>query len=285
MKRIMALFLVGLVLLASGCVGEKAGLTTDKGLTVEKILNTLSSINSMDYGDNTTINIHAKDPVRNETLDFKESITIHALRDLTKNVSFVHGNFTIHANNHTLRMPIASYFNNTSAFINLNGTWYNLGNITRRQGELYQGTVDIKYLKKLIREKDIKIEKKGNLYVFRMNITVNELLNFLNKSSVFHGLINTSNISIKTNEGWIEMGFKEDGTPVYLRDYFNFTMTFPVPQSTVVNSTVNRSPMNPIMEVTIQDSERIFSINRPLNITKPQGIDDAEPLTGLQPGG
>ncbi len=277
MKRIMVLFLIGLVLLASGCVKEKTGLTT------EKILNTLGSINSMDYGENTTISMHAKDPVSNETLEVKEKITIHALRDFAKNVSFIRGNFTIHAKGHTISMPLESYTNSTSAFININGIWYNLRNTTRRHGELYQSTIDIKYLEKLIREKDIKLEKEGNLYVFRTNITFDELLNALNRSSAFQGLVNTSNMSIKTNRGWIEMGFKEDGTPVYLKDYLNLTMTFPVSKSMMVNST-NGSPTNPSMELIIQDSERIFSINQPLNITKPQGIDDAKPLIELPSG-
>ncbi|NJE47843.1 hypothetical protein E3E35_10655, partial [Thermococcus sp. GR7] len=84
MKKILALFLVGFVLFASGCVEEKTGLTKDK------VLNALESINSMDYGENITVSMHAKDPMTNETLDVRENITLRALIDGTKNVSLAH---------------------------------------------------------------------------------------------------------------------------------------------------------------------------------------------------
>ncbi|ASJ02422.1 hypothetical protein A3L09_03715 [Thermococcus profundus] len=272
MRKILALFIVGFVVFASGCVEEKTGLTK------EDILNALESINTMEYGENITISMHAKDPMSNETLSVRESIAIRALIDGTKNVSLVRGNVTVHANGDALYIPLEAYVNGTSAFININGTWYDVRNMTQAYEELYQGNADIKYLEKLIREKDIEIEQRGDLYVFRTNITFDELMNVLNRSTVLHNLMDMANMSVRTNEGWIEVGFKEDGTPVYLKDYFNITMTFHVSQSMIVNSTIDQSSINPSIEFIIQDSERIFSINEPLNITKPQGVENAEPL-------
>jgi hypothetical protein len=272
MRKVLALFLVGFVLLASGCVEEKTGLTK------EEVLNALSSINSMDYGENITVSMHIKDPISNETMNVREDLAFRALIDDTKNVSFLHGNVTVNVNNNTLSMPLEVYVNSTSAFMNMNGTWYDVRNMTQAYGEVYQGEADIKYIEKLIEEKDIKIEQKGDLYVFRTNITFNELLNSLNRSSIFHKLMDMANMSLRTNEGWIEVGLKEDGTPVYLKDYFNLTMTFHLSEPMVLNSTINRSSSNPSMELIIQDSERVFSVNKPLNITKPQGVDDAKSL-------
>jgi outer membrane lipoprotein-sorting protein len=259
MKKIIAALIIGVLAIASGCIGEKAGLTE------EKVLTAIQNIETASYNESFSMSVQIFEPHTNKTANI--TTTAHVIGAFNKSAGLEMGNITI--NMRTMGMNINMdwpYFTNgSSVYFNIDGKWY----LVPPTNDLYErarGSLNVDYIEKLLEEKNVTFKELDEGYAFRVNLTFWELANATNRTAYLKEAWGPlySNITINTNRGWVEVHFRNDGTPTFIETYMDVTITLSV------------SPQKPatIHEI-VHDSVILSNINEPINIKAPREIENA----------
>lgn len=259
MKKLIALFLLGLVIAASGCIGDGTGLTK------EKVLTSLKSIETARYDQNFSMSMYFTDPSTSKTVNM--SMSGRALGAFNRSAGIDTGNMSLRM--HTMGMDIKlnwPYFiNGTSAYFKVDGKWYNASS----SDSLYRqakGSLNVDYIENLLRNRNVTIRKLTNGYAFRVNITFWEFVNATNQTGYLKEVWGPSldRVNVTTNSGWVEVHLRNDGTPTFVEVHMNLTMAFKfAPKETVV------------AHLTVQQSTVFSDVNGMAGIKIPKGIKSA----------
>ncbi|NJF25938.1 hypothetical protein [Thermococcus sp. Bubb.Bath] len=253
MKGVLAMFLVGLVLFASGCVG------TQDELTPSKVVNAIENIKTLEY----TANLSSTTSYRllNMTGNSSEFILVRGVADRVKKISYGNISFRLRSNHpmvsKTLEIP---YFTNGSrAYLKVSGEWIENGiHLKFSEGEASLGvnltgatnaSGQLEYLKKLLEEKNIRIRKLNGSYYFRANITPGDILKMTGNGD----LLKTENM---TGSGWIEAKLREDGTPYWIEIHLQIT----------------KQGKNSEVNMRVNETVNLKRINQPVKVVIPKGL-------------
>ncbi|WP_297501801.1 hypothetical protein [Thermococcus sp.] len=264
MRKVWALFLAGLVLFASGCIGDGVGLTE------EKVMKAIESIHTGTYQENISLAMNFTEPSSNKTVEMLMKFKSIGAFNLSSGIEA--GNFSLFMEyfgmNITANWPY--FLNGTRAFFKIKGKWYNatgaeLANESR-------GSLDIEAIKKLLKEKNVTIRKLSEGYSFRVNITYWELVNITNRSNLVLSQMKRKNIeSVTTKEGWVEVHLTRQGYPVYVEEYFRMVIKIKTWKGVMP------------VRVTLHDVVVFRNINRKVEIKTPEGLNNAPPINEALP--
>ncbi|ASJ12005.1 hypothetical protein [Thermococcus thioreducens] len=259
MRRIMALLLVGLVVLASGCIGDGVGLTK------EKILNAIDNIETARYDQNFSMTMHFTEPITNRTVNITMSGRVIGMFNKTSGLET--GNMTM--NMHTMGMNITftwPYFvNGTLVYLKVDGKWYNVPNNNDISTQA-KGSLNVDYIENLLKMKNVTIKTLADGYAFRVNVTFWEFVNATNQT----GYLNEAwgnlpgNVTVDTKSGWVEVHLRDDGTPVFIETYMDVVMTM---------TGISEKPVE--VHMTVHDEVKLSEVNKPVHIVAPNGIENA----------
>ncbi|NJE06554.1 hypothetical protein E3E36_10485 [Thermococcus sp. M36] len=254
MKRLMALFLIGFVILASGCIGDQVGLTK------EKVLTAIENIETARYDQNFSMSMHIMEEKTNKTFNFNMIFNITGVFNRTSGFDAGNMSFSMHFMGMDVNMDWPYFVNGTQVFFKIDGKRYNATDEEDISSQA-RGSMNIIYIEKLLESKNVTIKKLASSYAFRVNVTFWEIANATNQTGYLLSELNGDNVkNITTNEGWIEVHLREDGTPVYIEEYLDLTMVFE--DETVAH-------------VTVHESIRLHDINEPVKIRVPEEIENA----------
>ncbi|WP_297510443.1 hypothetical protein [Thermococcus sp.] len=261
MRRIWALLLAGLVLFASGCIGDSVGLNE------EKVMKAIESIHTGTYQENVSITMNLTDPSSNKTVDVLMKFKTSGAFNLSSGIEA--GNFSLlmeyFGMNITANWPY--FLNGTQAFFRIKGKWYNVTNADIANES--RGSLNIEAIKRLLNVKNVTIKKLSEGYSFRINVTYWELVNITNRSDLVLSQMKMRDIeNVTTKEGWVEVHLTKEGYPVYVEEYFRVVVKIKTWDSAV--------PIN----VTIHDVVVFRDINGKVEIKAPEGLEKALPLEG-----
>ncbi len=260
MKRLVALFLIGFVVLASGCIGDHVGLTE------EKVLEALQSIETASYDQNFSISMHFTTPYTNRTINI--TMSGHVVGVFNKTAGLEKGNMsmTMHTRGMDVNMDWPYFVNNSSVYFMVDGKWYNVS----PDNDLYshaKGSLNVDYIRNLLKEKNVTIEKLAEGYAFRVNVTFWEFVNATNQTDYLNELWGAGDerwVNVTTKSGWVEVHLRNDGTPTFIETYMDLVLT--------VKALDERTAE---VYMTVHNTVAFSNINEPVRIETPEGIENA----------
>ncbi|AEK72679.1 hypothetical protein GQS_03890 [Thermococcus sp. 4557] len=260
MKRLMALFLIGFVVLASGCMGDQAGLTE------EKVLEALQSIETASYDQNFSMSMHFTDPYTNKTINFTMSGRSVGVFNNTAGLEKGNMSITMHMMGMDVNMDWPYFVNNSSVYFMVDGKWYNVS----PDDDLYsqaRGSLNVDYIRNLLNEKNVTIEKLADGYAFRVNVTFWEFANATNQTGYLNELWSVDGergVNVTTNSGWVEVHLTKDGMPTFIETHMYLIMT-------IKNYSGETTDIHMILHETVA----LSNINEPVEIKASEGIKNA----------
>lgn len=260
MKRLMALFLIGFVVLASGCIGDQAGLTE------EKVLEAIQNIETASYEESFSMGMHFTDPNTNKTINI--TMSGHVVGVFNKTAGLEKGNMSVsmHLMGMDVNMDWPYFANNTSVYFNVDGKWY----LVPPDDDLYsqaKGSLNVDYIRNLLNEKNVTLEKLPGGYAFRVNVTFWEFVNATNQTGYLNELWSINGeraVNVTTKSGWVEVHLRKDGTPTFIETYMDLVLTINVFDDEKVEA-----------YLTVHDTFSLSNINEPVEIRAPQGLENA----------
>ncbi len=260
MKRMIALFLIGFVVLASGCIGQSVGLTE------EQVLEAIQNLDTASYDQNFSMSMHFTDPDTNKTVNI--TMSGHVIGVFNKTAGLEKGNMSmrVHMMGMDVNMDWPYFVNNTSVYFNIDGRWYRVP----PDDDLYshaKGSLNVDYIRNLLNEKNVTIEKLADGYAFRVNVTFWEFVNATNQTGYLNELWGAGSermVNVTTKSGWVEVHLREDGTPVFIETYMDLVLTINVFDDKKMEA-----------YLTVHDRVSLSNINEPVEIEVPQGLENA----------
>ena len=260
MKQLMALFLIGFVVLASGCIGKSVGLTE------EKVLEAIQNIDTASYDQNFSMSMHFTDPDTNKTINI--TMSGRAVGVFNKTAGLEKGNMsmTVHMMGMDVNMDWPYFVNNSSVYFMVDGKWYNVS----PDDDLYshaKGSLNVDYIRNLLKEKNVTIEKLADGYAFRVNVTFWEFVNATNQSGYLNELWGAGSermVNVTTKSGWVEVHLRDDGTPTFIETYMDIVLTINIFDDEKVEA-----------YLTVHNTVSLSNINEPVEIEAPQGLENA----------
>ncbi|NJE09831.1 hypothetical protein [Thermococcus sp. MAR1] len=259
MRKVTALLLVGLIVLASGCIGENVGLTK------EKVLNAIENIETAKYDQNFSMTMHFVDPRTNRAVNI--TMSGHVIGMFNKTAGLEKGNMSM--NTHTMGMDINfdwPYFvNGTSTYINVDGKWYRVSSNDTIYSQA-KGSLNVAYIENLLKRKNVTIKKLADGYAFRVNVTFWEFVNATNQTGYLDEVWGTlpGSVTVDTISGWVEVHLRDDGTPIFIETYMSIVMTI---------TAISKKPVE--VHMTVHEEVRFSDVNKPVHIVAPEGIENA----------
>ncbi|WP_456423296.1 hypothetical protein [Thermococcus sp.] len=259
-RGVLSLFLVAVVVLATGCVGKNTGLTEGK------IINAIKNIKTAHYDENFTMTMDFAVPDDNTTVNLTTSFRISAIMDRLNKRAL--GNYTgwVYYNglNITFNWPL--YIEGNATYLKIDGKWYN----STDDQETGSGSYNLDAIRNILNSTNVTIISLDDGYQFKLNVTFEQFANVTGRTYALNKLFRM-NGTVETHEGWVLVKLKKDGTPYYIETYFNLTLWISNPFGS------ERIPVH----MTIHDSETLSRINEPVVIEKPKGVEKAPHLDGL----
>ncbi|ASJ04204.1 hypothetical protein [Thermococcus barossii] len=259
MRKIVVLLLVGLIVLASGCIGK------DVGLTKEKVLSAIENIETARYDQNFSVTMHFTDPSTNRTVNI--TMSGRAMGVFNKTAGRERGNMSMKT--HTMGMDInfnwPYFINGTNAYINVDGKWYRVSSDDTIYSQA-KGSLNVAYIENLLEKKNVTIKKLANGYAFRVNVTFWEFVNATNQTGYLNEVWGTlpGNVTVDTKSGWVEVHLRDDGTPVFIETYMDVVLKV---------TAVSEEPIE--IHVAVHEEVRLSDVNEPVEIPVPAGITNA----------
>ncbi len=260
MKRLVALFLLGLVIVASGCIGNGVGLT--KG----KVMTAIENIQTAKYDQNFSMSMYFTDPTTNKSVNM--TMSGRAIGAFNRSAGIEAGNMSLRM--HTMGMDVnvdwPYFINGTHAYFRIDGKWYNASS----EDNLYtqaKGSLNVDYIENLLRDKNVTIERLANGYAFRTNVTFWEFINATNQTGYLRDVWGSASnrINVTTNSGWVEVHLRNDGTPTFIEVYMNLTMTLKFTPEEII-----------VAHMTVHQSTMLSNVNGAVTIKTPGKIKNAE---------
>ena len=258
MRKLLALVVMAVIVVASGCVGSGVGLTE------EKVVKAIQNIETARYNQNFSMKMYFVDPDTNKTVNI--SMSGHVIGVLNKTSGLETGNMTMkmHMMGMDVNMDWPYFINGTRVYFKVDGKWY----YVPPQNDLYtrtQGSLDLAYLKNLLAEKNVTIKKLSDGYAFRVNVTFWEFVNATNRSSYLTKLWGgRDDVNVTTQSGWVEVHLMKDGTPTYIETYMKLIVTVKGYDGKTAD-----------IHMTIHETVALSDINEHFVITAPKGIEKA----------
>ena len=261
MRKLLALLFVGIVVLASGCIGNQVGLTK------EKVLNALQNIETAHYKDEFSIRMRFPDPKTNRTVNITVSGQLIGLFNTTAGLE--EGNMSIktHMMGFDIGMNWPYFINGSRAYFRVDGRWYNVSHANDLYSRI-RASLNLNYINDLLKEKNVTIEKLSNGYAFRVNVTFWEFANATNQTGYLEKLWDVNGeriVNVTTKSGWVEVHFRDDGTPTSIETYMKLVIT-----GKVLNGGKDA------LFMTVHEKVSLSEINKPVEIKAPKGIESAK---------
>ncbi|ASJ08770.1 hypothetical protein A3L11_05835 [Thermococcus siculi] len=259
MRRLIALFLIGFVVLASGCIGEQTGLTK------EKILTAIENLETASYDQNFSMAMQITNPLTNKTINITMSGRAIGSFNRTAGLESGEMNITTHTMGMDVNVNWPYFVNGTEVYFNVDGRWYSVPS-TDGLYEQARGSLNVNYIEKLLQKKNVTIKRLANGYAFRVNVTYWEFVNATNRTGYLNEFIDSfpGNLTVDTNAGWVEVHLADDGTPTFIETHMDITMTFDFSQEKPVTS-----------HVVVHETLSLSDVNEPVKIEVPEGIENA----------
>lgn len=261
MKKVLLSAVVALlVVFAAGCVGKSTGLTE------EKVIHAIKNIKTAHYDENFTMAMDFTLPEENMTVNLTMNLRITAMLDRVNKRAL--GNYTgwayYNGLNISFNWPV--YIEGNDTYFQVNHRWYNA---TDKQ-ESGSGSYNLDAIRSLLNSTNVTILPIADGYQFKLNLSFEQFANATGRTYALDKLFRL-NGSVKTNEGWVLVKLKNDGTPYYIETYFDLTLMIPDP------ITKESVPVH----LRVHDREALTKINEPVIIKRPEGIENAPPFNGL----
>lgn len=260
MRRLTVFFMVGLILLASGCIGEKVGLTE------EKVLKALQSIETAEYQRNFSMSMHFTDPDTNRTIRISMLGNVSGLFNKTSGLERGNMSVTMHMMGMDVNMNWPYFTNGTEVYFKVDGKWY----LVPPNDDLHsraQGALNVEYIRSLLKTKNVTIKRLAKGYAFRVNVTFWEFANATNQSGYFNELWSVdgeNRVNVTTTSGWVEVHLTDEGMPTFIETYMNIIMTVKEYDGHTVD-----------IYMTLHETVFLSNINEPVRIDAPEGIESA----------
>jgi len=253
MKKAMALFVVFLMVFSAGCIGTTV-------ISATKVAQASKNVRSADYSLNMTMLTRIKSPTTNTVVN--ESASVSGAFDRITHL--MNGTaFTVVYNGKTRRSSNVTFFiNGSTMYLLLNGTWFKF-NVSKNGSS---GILNVSALFTFISHvaKNGTIKKSSSGYVLKVPLTRSSLTEMVNLGLLtIHDENGTANVSV--NGGFIEAKLMKDGTPYWIHELINITLTGGV------NETVK---MTPVFNITLA-----FTHINAVKINPPKGIENAVPAS------
>ncbi|BAD85579.1 hypothetical protein, conserved [Thermococcus kodakarensis KOD1] len=260
MRKILTTFLLAIIVVMSGCIGENAGLTK------EKVLTAIQNIETARYNESFSMSMNIFDPNTNKTVNVTMSGSIAGVFNKSAGIEAGNMNLTTRMMGMDINMNWPYFTNGSDVYFNIDGKWY----FVPSNNDLHnraRASLNVDYIEKLLREKNVTFKKLGDVYAFRVNVTFWEFVNATNQTTYLNEAWGplSDNITVNTNAGWVEVHFRDDGTPTFIETYIDLTIIIP--------DEFLQEPVT--IHETIHDSTVFSDINKPTNITIPEGIESA----------
>lgn len=114
------------------------------------------------------------------------------------------------------------FINGFDVYFNIDGKWY----FVLFNNDFYNRVrvfLNVDYIEKFFREKNVIFKKLGDVYVFCVNVIFWEFVNVINQIIYFNevwGLF-FDNIMVNMNVGWVEVYFRDDGILMFIEIYID----------------------------------------------------------------
>jgi len=255
MRHLMVAMLISAVILAGGCVGSGTSLSQDKALKA------IHNLKTGEYSATALVNASYSYPNLNLSGSEREVIKMRGLFDRTRGLSMGNITFNVHGmpSEVNLSLPILYFLNGSRLYLKLPGGWRKVnGTVLEWNRELSVGTgitggsnvlLELQYLEELLKNKSVKIERNGNGYYLRVNIT--------GRYVIRASAANSMGIGMKLRGGWIEVNLTKNGTPYLIREHLSFSA----------------SQEGFSLNMTTDESVKLTKINEPVKITPPKGLE------------
>lgn len=255
MKRLVSVLMVFVVVLAGGCVGTSASLSS------EKIRDSLNNVKTGEYSLVSSVNATYLYQPLNLSGKWTELLTARGVFHRSKNLSA--GNLTLRLNTTlpegTVNLSVPYFINGSEVYMKLHGEWQEATPITLKTSVKNETLTfrtritsatnvssQLNYLEKILESKNVTLNKTDNGYYLFVRLTGDEL------APLFSG--NTSGVTVKG--GWLEANFTKEGTPYYMGEHAEMSVSG---KGFLVNMTVN-------MKITLKN------INEPIEVEIPSDL-------------
>ncbi|EEB73840.1 hypothetical protein [Thermococcus sp. AM4] len=261
MRRLLAVLLILGVVIAAGCIGDQVGLTK------EKVLNAINSIERGEYTTNASVVVRAFSDRLNSTMKIEEYIQVNGAFDNRKKLEKGHLNVRVKYLGIETKVNWPYFANGSDVYFNINGKWYSMP-LDNELTEFANSSLNVDFIEKLLSNKEIEMKRIKGGYYFKTNITFGEILNATGREFINTLLKNSDIANITTKSGYIEVKIRGDGMPYWIHEYLNVVVSIRDP---IKGDTAN-------MYLTINETTELRNINGDVIITTPKGIEEAKPL-------
>ena len=260
MKRSAAVFLMAVIVLASGCIGSGVGLTE------EKVLNAVQSIDTAKYSQNFSMSMYFIEPRTNRTVNITTLSHVTGVFNRTAKAEIGNMSMRIHASGVNITLDWPYFINGSTAYFKIDGKWYRA-----ERDNLYtetSGSLNVKYIESLLKTRNVTIEKLAGGYAFRVNVTFWEYMKATNQTPYLKEMWgNESRVNVTTRSGWVEVHLRKDGTPTFIGTYMNLVLAIKGPNGEETD-----------VHMVIHNSVSLSDVNEHVEINAPEGINKAENL-------
>ncbi|ASJ02421.1 hypothetical protein A3L09_03710 [Thermococcus profundus] len=250
MKKTLLIFLISLVIITAGCLGgettktsptssvithsEKTTSSTTathgstEGLTKGDLLSVLDNITTVRYTIKMTGDVELTNLTSNETIDGEIYSNFTGSFDLKNSLGFWDLNISVKApgtnGGMEKEMGMKYFVNGTKTYVNLNGQWFRVNTNIPAFEHRREASLEIDYVKRILRKTDSVLRKTGAGYVLVSNVTFNDLRGIQAELGNLIGGI--FGMRVTTNKGVGRVYFDQNGTPRVIKTYIDFTITF-----------------------------------------------------------
>ncbi|WP_048811316.1 hypothetical protein [Thermococcus gammatolerans] len=261
MRRLLAVLLILGVVMAAGCIGDSVGLTK------EKVLNAINSIERGEYTTNASVVLRAVSDELNRTITIEEYIHVTGAFDNRRNLEKGHIDVRVKYLGIETKISWPYFTNGSNVYFNVEGKWYSMP-LDNELTEFANGSLNVDFIEKLLSKKNVEMKRVEGGYYFKTNVTFEEILNATGREFINTILKDENVMNITTESGYVEVKIRGDGMPYWIHEYLNLIVSIRDP---LEGDTDN-------MYLTINETTELRNINGDVMITVPKGIEEAKPL-------
>lgn len=260
MRRAIAFIVIAIVVLASGCIGDSVGLTE------EKVLEAIQSIETGKYDQNFSVSMQFTDPDTNKEITLTMSGRSTGVFNNTARLENGTMNLTAHMMGLDVGMNWPYFVNGSDVYFKVDGKWYYVPPSEELSSKA-KVSLNVDYIRNLLEVKNVTIKELSSGYAFRVNVTFWEFVNATNQSEYVEELWGVDGerwVNVTTKAGWVEVHLTKDGMPTLIEKHMELVITVGAYGGKTTD-----------IHMTIHETIALWDINEPIEIKTPGGIENA----------
>lgn len=216
MRKILIIFFLVIIVVMSGCIGENVGFIK------EKVLMVIQNIEIVCYNESFFMSMNIFDLNINKMVNVMMLGSIVGVFNKSVGIEVGNMNLIICMMGMDINMNWLYFINGFDVYFNIDGKWY----FVLFNNDFYNRVrvfLNVDYIEKFFREKNVIFKKLGDVYVFCVNVIFWEFVNVINQIIYFNevwGLF-FDNIMVNMNVGWVEVYFRDDGILMFIEIYID----------------------------------------------------------------